>query len=616
MSDSFVNTLVNIVDVVYANKQYFTTILILCFMSILYFGFFPLTVKDGSPKKEYIIVFIRKMTIIILFGLMPFAFLLVYMITVKLTGNSDFFMKFINETVYGFHGAWALYLSIIIGTFTLKIFIERVVEPYYSNLVRKFRVRQSSEKVSDIREEIKTVKTKRFDATKYFKDDYMFLGLDSNNRPIYEKDEDFKKRNLKIIGPSQTGKGVVQGVIIYQSILKGWITGFFDIKPDDFIYSIMVKACKEAGREPPIVVDLNGVGTGSYNMFENGTQREIISRLQTALNINETGTNADFYNANERSLLLDIIQFFKSDLSDFYQLLCGKLPNGKFKKEYFEITQKSRAYVKEMMGHKPLNPKKGSGFNIDKTLSNNRVFYIRGSVTDKLVRKAQTIMLMDVIQSVLRNGKQEKHFYLAIDEVKFLVSDMLSTGLSTVLSKGMNISVAYQTLNNLLNLEDATLNAKAIKSEIEVNTLTTISYRAGDDETAEWAAALTGTRNKTIVRSEEVDYGKMGAETYTGRKQVHQDQEELIPKNKMLSFPPMVAALIRPNILAQVLYTSWIKLDPSEIVEIPLKKQVAKKPKVKATKKPTVNDEINDDIIIDDDYSKDDFLRQAGIKSE
>lgn len=601
MDFNFINDLA-IQSLNFINDKRFilTTVFSICMALLIFFGLTPLKTKEDAKFLEIMTALIRRFCLFSIFILIPISLFYIYLASVKVTGNDEFFKSFFNEITYGFKGAGFLYIAIFFGTLTLKFTFERIIQPYISHYIRKFRVRQTSESLSDIREEIKTLSSKDYDPVEFFKDGYMFFGLNEKNEPIYESDDDFKKKHLKFVGPSQTGKGVIQGLILYQSILKGWTTGFFDIKPDDFIYSIMCKACKDAGRPMPIVVDLNGIGPGSYNMFTNGTKRDILSRIQAAVNVNEKGTNADFYNANERSLMIDIHEHFDGSLKTLEQLLLGNLPNGEKKQEYYMITQKSRAYVKEMKSHKPINPKKGRGFNVDKTLSSGAVFYIRGSVTDKLVKKAQTIMLMDIIQSVLRLGKQEQHFYLAIDEVKFIVSDMLSTGLSTVLSKGMNISVAYQTISNLLNLEDTTLNAKAIKNEIEINTLTTLSYRAADDETAEWASSLTGTKNKSVLRSEGVDYGKMGAEEYTGQKQIHQEQEELIPQNRMKALPVRVGALIRPGHLATLLYTSWIRLSESELIDIPSKHQ-------------NINNEKDSQESKESPYSFDDFLKESGI---
>jgi len=605
MDKEFIEGLViGSVEILNNNKNIITLIFAGCIGLLLYFGMTPLKARDDATTGQIFKVGIRRLSLIVIFIILPFTYLYVFLITFKVTNDTIYFKQFFESTIYGFTGAWALYIALLLGTLTLKILNERILLPHISNLIRKYRVKQSSEGLSDIRKEFNNLKPLNYDPRKYFKDDYMFLGLDENGNAIYESDDDFKKRHLKFIGPTQTGKGVIQGLIIYQSILKGWITGFFDIKPDDFIYSIMVKACKEAGRPEPIVVDLNGIGPGTYNMFTNGTRREILSRLHASVNVNEKGTNADFYSANERSLMIDIEEYFDGTLSTLEKLLMGNLPNGSKKPEYYDITQKSRAYVKEMKAHKPINPKKGRGFNVDRTLDSNAVFYVRGSITDKLVKKAQTVMLMDIIQSVIRLGKQEKHFYLAIDEVKFIVSDMLSTGLSTVLSKGMNMSVAYQTPNNLLNLEDAMLNARAIKSEIEINTLTTISYRAGDQETAEWASTLTGTVNKTIIHSEEVEYDKMGAEKYTGVKKTKTDQEEYIPANRMLALPERTGALIRPGQLSQIIYTCWIPLNKEEMKDIV---------KPKTNNKKTENKNTNGNK--NEEYSIDNFYKDAGIEA-
>ena len=599
-----------------------------CLVGLIYLGMHPLNAREDATQREFIAAIFRRIMLIILLLAVPVLLAYVYLVSVEVTGNSEYFNNFFKETIYGFRGSWALYAAIFIGTLTLKFFNQRILEPYISHLIRRFRVKQSADKMSDIRSELASLEAKEFDPKKHFKDGYMFLGFNEADQPIYETDEDFKERHLKIIGPTQTGKGVIQGVILYQSILKGWTTGFFDIKPDDFIYSIMVKACKEAGRPAPLVVDLNGVGPGSYNMFANGSEREIISRMQNVFNVNETGTNADFYNVKERAVILDI---FKNGFDGSMNALEAGL-----NKEY-ETTEKSRASLKEMKLHKPLNPKKGRGFNVDRTLDASAVFYIKGSITDKLVKKAQITLLMDIIQSVLRRGKQSQHFYLAIDEVKFLVCDMLSVGLSTVLSKGMNISVAYQSMSNLLNMEDKTLNAEAICSEIEINTLISIVYKAADTATAEWAAELSGTVNKTIIRSEEVDYNNMGAEAYTGRKQTHQDQEELISINKMRALPKRVSALFRPEKLAEILYTSWIPLLPNEMVDITdLKKTALVKPPQKEVDnkdqvsndttlsepavKNTVKDiepgqeTINAEEPANEDYSLDQFMIEAGLK--
>ncbi len=564
MEEAILKSIVFIND----HKNYLTGTFLCGISGLIFLGLVPLKIQEDGSNLDAINVILRRFLLFISFIILPIFIFYVYAMSNKLFGSNQFFKAFFEETVIGFEGSYFLYAAVFTATFTIKFTYNRVVIPRWSAFIRKYRIKQNDNELSDIRSELSQMQSKDYDPRKYFKNGFMFFGLDDNDQPIYETDDDFKKRHMKFVGPSQTGKGVIQGLIIYQVIIKGWVCGFFDIKPDDFIYSIMCKACKDAGRPTPVVVDLNGVGPGSYNMFTNGTDRDILSRIQAAVNVNEKGTNADFYNANERSLMIDIQEFFDGSLKTLEKLLKGDLPNGEKKPEYYDITQKSRAYVKEMKSHKPLNPKKGRGFSVDKTLQAGAVFYVRGSITDKLVKKAQTILLMDIIQSVIRLGKQKEHFYLAIDEVKFIVSDMLSTGLSTVLSKGMNMSVAYQTPANLLSLEDTTLNAKAIKSEIEVNTLTTLSYRAADDETAEWAASLTGTTNKTIVKSEEIDYDTAGAETYTGRKQTTKEQEELIPPNRMKALPIRCGALMRPNALAKVVYTCWIPLAPEDVVDI------------------------------------------------
>lgn len=57
------------------------------------------------------------------------------------------------------------------------------------------------------------------------------------------------KVNIKILGATQTGKGVIQGVIADQAILKNWGLWFWDQKPDKFIYSIMNNVVSQRGEK-------------------------------------------------------------------------------------------------------------------------------------------------------------------------------------------------------------------------------------------------------------------------------------------------------------------------------------------------------------------------------
>ncbi|ORZ44246.1 triK protein, partial [Klebsiella pneumoniae] len=96
------------------------------------------------------------------------------------------------------------------------------------------------------------------------------MGLNPDDEPIYVSDEEFKSKNLKILGATQTGKGVIQQVLIDQAIWKGWGVWFFDQKPDDFIYSVMVQSCKDWNKPLPVILDLTGESIGSYAPFEHG----------------------------------------------------------------------------------------------------------------------------------------------------------------------------------------------------------------------------------------------------------------------------------------------------------------------------------------------------------
>ena len=108
------------------------------------------------------------------------------------------------------------------------------------------------------------------------------------------------------------------------------------------------------------------------------------------------------------------------------------------------------------------------------------------------------------------------------------------------------------------NLPDKSLNADSIRGGIDTNTQVTLSYRANDFETAKWVSDQTGLGQKTVTKMEKVDVNKAGAEVWGEERSVGQVEENFITTNQLLSLPPRVSALIRPNTLATLLYTCWI----------------------------------------------------------
>lgn len=558
---------------------------------------------DETTALEVFLVWLRRAIIIMLLVSLPMfvcgLYVYAYFVYGYDWGMADRYMGlFGHELKEAISGLWWSLLVVM----TMPVFVRwvtlRWVRPAISSWLRRFRVKQSGDALSDIRVDMENAKAKDFNPRDFYKDGFFFLGLDGAGAPIYMTDEEFRKNHKKVIGPSQTGKGVALGVLLDQAIKKGWGAWFVDQKPDDFICDIMRESCEENGRAAPEILDLNGVGPGCYAPFIFGTRRERRERVVKAFGMADTGSTADFYKKNERAVLDYLMPLWDGSLGHLEKLVRGKHP---------EIDDVRRQWIRnnvggiesnlsEFMQLDTLRATEGESFNVSNALERASVVYVRAHMKDTIVRKACVSLLDEIIQVALRKPLPGPIF-MVLDECRFIVSDSLADGLATVLSKGINMALAYQSINDLLNLPDKSLNADSIKTGIETNTQVMLSYRAVDFDTAEWVSNQTGYAQKTVSKMEKVEINKGGAEEWGTERSVGQQEENTITTNQMLSFPPRVCALVRPNKLATVLYTCWINV--KEIKGMPPRHAVA--PSLVLPAQGTAQMQNDDEVIVEDD---------------
>lgn len=574
------------------------------------FGTHPLRVTDEKKFHQLALIHLRQFLLTSFVLIFCVVFFITYLISHRFYGDWEYWNVFSQTVLYALSDSWPI-IPLCWSISWLSAFTwHRQITPYISNVMRRYRIRQSGDELSDIRVEQRSLASKNFDPQKFYKDGWMFLGLDGKGEPIYEKDADFCSRNMKTIGPTQTGKGVAMGVIIDQAVRKGWTVFFVNPKPDRFIPNIMREACEAAGRRAPVQVDLNGVGAGKYGPFIAGTPRQRRERLLYAAGLNDDGGQADFYKAGERSIVDKILGKWDGSISHLNTLLhprsSGDVDEAENAGEIFNKTTRLRSYLSEWLAHPPLDVGPNRGFSIARTIAENGVAHIVSHTREKLVKTMTTVLLIDLIQSIEALGNQpRKHILVVVDEVKFMISDTLAAGLATVLDKGCNMIVAYQTVNDLLALEDKKLNARAISQAVDVNCKYTLCYRAVDAETAEWAAQRSGSVQKKVAAMEKVVQNRMGAEHWENERTMRNQEEYLLPENTFLSLPDRVAGFYRPNGLAQLMYTCWVPvksmLEPVETKQkaaAPAPSERPAKPASQAHKseriEPTINESAAD----------------------
>lgn len=459
----------------------------------------------------------------------------------------------------------------IVTVFILPYFFHlihrRYISPKISSWKRQYRVSQTSDTLSDIRVETDKFKSKTFDNRKYYKDEFIFMGLDRDENPIYLPDEEFKSKNLKILGATQTGKGVIQQVLIDQAIKKGWGTWFVDQKPDDFIYSVIVQSCKDWGRSPPVILDLTGESIGSYAPFEHGVLRERLQRFNKLFGLVGKGTDADHYKAINRQIMTFLSDYWDGTLQHLDRLLNGKdnaVPEAK-RDWVFENSINIRTKLDEWKLLPHLFPNKGEGFNVQDELINGSVVYVRGRQDDDLIREVVTSLLVEWKDCVIKK-LHDVHIFTVLDEVKFCISPTVASSLATVLSKDANMSLAYQERDDVKFTPDQTVDRDALKNQVETNTLITLSYKCSS-ETAEWISENTGSIQKSITRLEGVDTDGFGAENWDGKRMIGSEKENYISVNSILSLNKRVGIFMNNEGLAQYLFTSWIPV--SKKIDLP-----------------------------------------------
>lgn len=453
-------------------------------------------------------------------------------------------------------------LAIFILPFCMRLAYLRLARPYISSWKRKLRVLQTGDAASDIRVEFGRIKAKMFDPQMFYTLGKTFWGLSLDGAAVYSDDEIFTKTHTKAVGPSQTGKGVILGVLLDQAIWKGWGAGFIDKKPDDFIFDILRESALRNGNRPFTVVDLTSNNTIGYHPFKYGKARDRRERTVMALGLRATGSDGDHYRGKAREIIDLLLPYWTTGTLSHLKDLLDSPPQTITPSQLLLIRtygDNVKSPLNEFIQLKTLDPN-GDGLDIAKVLKEGHVFYIRSDIQDTVVRQAEACLMEEIIQ-VVRDIELSNFVQLVIDEARFSMTETLADSLAVVLSKKLVMTLSYQSINDPLNISDKNTNAQSVKSGIETNSQNSLMYKPNDKDTAEWTASLTGEAQKTLTKMEKITRNEGGAEEWEGERTVGSQAENYIHTNKLYAMPARVGALIRQGALAELLCTAWIPVE-------------------------------------------------------
>ena len=379
------------------------------------------------------------------------------------------------------------------------------------------------------------------------------MGLRQDNTPLHVAVDDWKLWNQRMVGATQSGKGILFGVQLDQSVRLGFCTVFFDVKPDRHALGIMRKACEDTGRRL-VTVDFNGELPGKWSPFRTGTEREVKTRLMHAFNLSERGDTADFYKIGEREFLESVFGKWNRELIDLPKLLrdAAKPPP--------TVTNLTR----ELLALSALKPGRSKGVDIERVLRENAVLYVRSSSTDPVVKRATQVFLLCLLQAATRmhrRGERSSHLFIGIDEVKFIATDILGDMLATITGFDCHIAIAYQSLGDLKSVNRRLVNVEALEYSVENNCKMSLYYQPNDFETAEYAARQSGTKQASRYRM-NVDINKAGGEVYAERNLITQEDVYYIHPNTLMMLPSRVAMAKMPGRLAEIIHTAWVAVEP------------------------------------------------------
>jgi type IV secretory pathway TraG/TraD family ATPase VirD4 len=520
-------------------------------------GYSPINAEKETSTGQIFLVKLRITFYAILTGMFLILPLVVACCGLIIDSNKwhEIFYAFGHDFLSGFLGSWSAPAAGILAAVLLRIAIVRYYMPLRSKFWRSLRFKQSAESLSDIRVEQGKYKTQDFTPSKYYKKDKVFYGLTQEKTPLYVSLEDWKTQNQKIIGPTQTGKGVLIGVQLDQSIRNNDCTVFVDPKGDKHAVHIMNKACLETGRKL-LVLDLNkekNISLG-WEPFFGGEKRERRSRLHFAFGLANTGTDADFHKGRERKIIDRVFDKWDGTIKNLNSILSSG---------YEDDVQRTISSLDEWGCLQALNVGKRT-LSLDDFLKDGGVLYVKGSLNDETIIKATTVFIMELVQSLIRlyNSKERsKHLFAVIDEVRFLMTDLFADSLATVCGFDAHFAIAYQSILDVRNVKDRNVNGLALEQSVNINCKQTFCYMAADTETAEWASDQTGETQKSVTRMEGVETNSLGGEVWEKRRLVNRETENLIPKNTFRILPPRTAVFYSPAQLAKIVYTCWVSVD-------------------------------------------------------
>lgn len=439
---------------------------------------------------------------------------------------------------------WFFLIFSVFGFF-ISILLDRIFTPLFEK-IRKFCTQKSGTE-RDLRTDIRDIHNNfesvlKYDPQQFFTPEKWFLGLDNEEKPIYFSGK--KLLHMQITGASGFGKSVLLGLLAFQSILKRESTVIFDPKQggDEWLPHVCHKAAQVANT-PYFFVDLRAI-FAQLNLLAGMSIGQIINLLIVGLMLEDRGDAADYYRAKNRKMARFVGENYQDgmtlkEISNTYDEYFRKNEAEGFADALQEIAQVQSVNALE-------------GISLKEAMDQGHVIYVAGDWEDPKHITVQRMLLARTVQIASERDntvETPKQVCVILDELSFQISKIFGDSLKVIRDKGLHFILAHQSVKDLTNVPD-NMDAQAFAGSVMANCPLKFTYRAVDNETAQYFSEFSG---KVLVDDEARNIEKTLSLTdrVKSEKQVRQAERNLIDLNTMLSLPSGAGVLFG-NGIAQI----------------------------------------------------------------
>lgn len=339
----------------------------------------------------------------------------------------------------------------------------------------------------------------------------------------------------------------------FQAILKGESTLVFDPKQggDEWFPQICYKAA-QVSNTPYYFVDLRK-SSAQLNLFTGMTSTQIINLLIVGLLLEERGDAADYYRAKNRKMARFVGKNYREgmtlkEISETYDDHFRKNEADGFADALQELAEVRSVNATD-------------GISLKDAMDQGHVIYIAGDWEDPKHITIQRMLLARIVQIASERDntlETPKQVCVILDELSFQISKIFGDALKVIRDKGLHFILAHQSVKDLTNVPD-NMDAQAFSGSVMANCPLKFTYRAVDNETAQYFSEFSG---EVLVDDEARNIEKTLSLTdrVTSEKQIRQTGRNLIDLNTMLSLPPGTGVLFG-NGIAQISTICPIKVE-------------------------------------------------------